>query len=165
MHGPKMEMMAQQHRNRHPDPRQTREPRECLGAIVGVYARNGRRNQPSGACDVQKGSRSKHLEREMLHGPNMGISRQFRRLSRVLASKSDFLSFLRNRPPTRGFSFLYPAHPANLPSCTTILVAESQDLKPQMQTVLLQQSRYGKVDFDYFRRNQPRCKAQAVKGG
>ena len=70
------------------------------------------------------------------HRPNMGISRQFRRLSRVLASKSDFLSFLRNRPPTREFSFLYPAHPAKPPSCTTILVAESQDLKPQMQTVL-----------------------------
>ena len=66
----------------------------------------------------------------------MWISRQFRRLSRVLASKSDFLSFLRNRPPTREFSFLYPAHPAKLPSWTTILAAESQDLKPQMQTVL-----------------------------
>src|SRR5438094_10249039 len=68
--------------------------------------------------------------------PNMRISRQFRRLSRVLASKSDFLSFLRNRPPTREFSFLYLAHPAKPPSCTTILVAESQDLKPQMQSVL-----------------------------
>ena len=66
----------------------------------------------------------------------MRISRQFRRVSRVLPSKSDFLSFLRNRPPTREFSFLYSAHPAKLPSCTTILVAESQDLKPQMQTVL-----------------------------
>jgi hypothetical protein len=29
-------------------------------------------------------------------GPNMRISRQFRRLSRVLATQSDFLSFLRN---------------------------------------------------------------------
>src|SRR5947207_6550524 len=67
---------------------------------------------------------------------NRWISRQFRRLSRVLASKSDFLSFLRNRPPTREFSFLYPAHPAKPPPCTTILVAESQDLKPQMQSVL-----------------------------
>jgi hypothetical protein len=63
----------------------------------------------------------------------MWISRQFRRLYRVLASKSDFLSFWRNRPPTREFSFLQPA---KLPSYTTILVAESQDLKPQMQTVL-----------------------------
>jgi hypothetical protein len=68
--GPEMEMMAQQHRNRHPDPRQTREPRECLAAIVGVHAKNGRRNQPSGACDVQKRNRSKRLERETLHGPN-----------------------------------------------------------------------------------------------
>src|SRR5213080_4153575 len=67
---------------------------------------------------------------------NMWISRQFRRLSRVLANKSDFPSFLRNRPPTREFSFLYPVHPGKPPSCTTILVAESQDLKPQMQTVL-----------------------------
>ena len=70
MRRPEIEMMAQQHRNRHPDPRQTREPRERLTAIVGVYARNGLRNQPSGARDVQKGSRDKHLEREMLHGPN-----------------------------------------------------------------------------------------------
>jgi hypothetical protein len=70
MRRPNMEMMAQQHRNRHPDPRQTREPRERLATIVGVYARNGRRNQPSSACDVQEGNRSKHLEREMLHGPN-----------------------------------------------------------------------------------------------
>src|SRR5438045_3451700 len=38
--------------------------------------------------------------------PNMWISRQFRRLSRVLASKSDFLSFLRNRRRTYGSSFL-----------------------------------------------------------
>ena len=70
MRGPKMEMMAQQHRNRHPDPRQTCEPRECLAAIIGVHGRNGRRNEPSGACDVQKGNRSKRLERETLHGPN-----------------------------------------------------------------------------------------------
>ncbi len=63
MRGSKMEMIAQQHRNRHPDPRQTHEPRECLATIVGVHARNGRRNQPSRACDVQKGNRSKRLER------------------------------------------------------------------------------------------------------
>ena len=68
--GPKMEMMAQQNRKRHPGPRQTREPRECLAAIVGVHGRNGRRNQPSGACDVQKGNRSKRLERETLHRSN-----------------------------------------------------------------------------------------------
>src|SRR4026209_1576374 len=71
-----------------------------------------------------------------LYGPNMRISRQFRRLSRVLASKSDFLSFLRNHRRPREFLFLYAAHPAKPLSCTTILVAESQDLKPQMQTVL-----------------------------
>jgi hypothetical protein len=70
MRGTKMEMMAQQHRNRHPDPRQTGEPRECLAAIVGVHGRNGRRNQPRSACDVQKCNRSKRLERETLHGPN-----------------------------------------------------------------------------------------------
>src|SRR5580765_7020280 len=39
-------------------------------------------------------------------GPNMWISRQFRRLSRVLASKSDFLSLLRNRRRTYESSFL-----------------------------------------------------------
>src|SRR4029077_4184713 len=85
----------------------------------------------------------------------MGISRQFRRLSPVFAGKSDFLSFLRNHRRPREFLFLYAAHPAKPLSCTTILVAESQDLKPQMQTVLLQ-SRYGNIDFDYFLRNQPR---------
>src|SRR4029077_7946931 len=36
----------------------------------------------------------------------MWISRRFRRLSRVLASKSDFLSFLRNRRRTYESSFL-----------------------------------------------------------
>jgi hypothetical protein len=70
MRGPNMEMMAQQHRNRHPNPRQTREPLESLAAIVGEYGGNGRRNQPSGAREVQKGNRGKGLGRETLHGPN-----------------------------------------------------------------------------------------------
>ena len=38
--------------------------------MVGVDARNGRRNQPSRACDVQKSNRSKRLERETLHRSN-----------------------------------------------------------------------------------------------
>ena len=80
-----MEMMAQQHRNRHPDPRQTCEPRECLAAIIDVHGSNGRRNQPSGACDVQKGNRSKRLERETLHGPNEN-STQFVGLSREMSN-------------------------------------------------------------------------------
>src|SRR5205085_11453777 len=95
----------------------------------------------------------------------MGISRQFRRLSCVLASKSDFLSFLRNHRRSRESSFLYPAHPAKPPSCTTILVAESQDLKPQMQTILSGRAVMATSIFDYFLRNQPRCDAQPGERG
>jgi len=44
MSRPEMELMAQQHRNKHPDPRQNREPQERLAAIVRVDAKNGLRN-------------------------------------------------------------------------------------------------------------------------
>ena len=71
--GPNMEMMAQQHRNRHPNPRQTREPLESLSALVGEYGGNGRRNQPSGACEVQKGNRSKGFGRD---NASLGLTRK-----------------------------------------------------------------------------------------
>ena len=70
MRGTNMEMMAHQHRNGRPNPRQTREPLESLAASVGEYGGNGRGNQPSGAREVQKGNRGKGLGRETLHGPN-----------------------------------------------------------------------------------------------
>src|SRR5690349_3192803 len=92
----------------------------------------------------------------------MRISRQFRRLSRVLASKSDFLLFLRNRPPTREFSFLYPA---KLPSRTTILVAESQHLKPQMQTVLAGRAVMATPIFTTFFETGPAVTRRLGKGG
>src|SRR5438477_10719245 len=55
-------------------------------------------------------------KRTRAHRPNMGISRQFRRLSRVLASKSDFLSFLRNRRRTCKSSFFQSSLAPN-PCC------------------------------------------------
>src|SRR4029077_21213277 len=75
-------------------------------------------------------------QNDVPHRPNMWISRQFRRLSSVLASKSDFLSFLRNRWRSFEFSFRKAAQPAKLTSWTTKLAAKSKGLKPQMQAVL-----------------------------
>src|SRR5437773_2245993 len=94
--------------------------------------------------------------------PNMWVSRQFRRLSRVLAGKSGFVSILRNCPPTREFSFLYAA---KLPSCTTIVVAESQHLKPQMQTVLSGRAVMATPIFTTFFETSPAVSRGLGKGG